>query len=78
MKVDIITPEETLYSGQAKDVRLIGLDGHFQILNNHAPIVSALAKGEIKIIDGEDILHSFQINGGIVEMSDNAIHILAQ
>lgn len=78
MKLNIITPEETIFDGEVKDVKLIGLDGHFELLNNHAPIVSALAKGEIKIIDNNDAEHSFTIESGLLEMSENNIQILAQ
>ncbi len=78
MKISIITPDSTMFEGEIKDAKLIGLDGHFEILNNHAPIVSALAKGEIKLVDMQDKEHSFQINGGLLEMSDNVIQILAQ
>ncbi|MCF0210312.1 MAG: ATP synthase F1 subunit epsilon [Bacteroidales bacterium] len=78
MTLNILTPDDLLYSGEVKDVRLIGLDGHFQILPNHAPIVSALAKGEVKIIDNEDKELVFQIKGGVLEMRDNEIQILAQ
>ncbi len=78
MKVSIITPESTIYEGEAKDVQLIGLDGHFELLENHAPIISALAKGDIKIIDTEGNEHIFHINGGIVENSNNNVQILAQ
>lgn len=78
MKVSIITPESTIYEGEAKDVQLIGLDGHFELLENHAPIISALAKGDIKIIDAEGKEHIFHINGGIVENSNNNVQILAQ
>lgn len=78
MKLTIITPDETLYTGEVKSVKLQGVQGKFEILNNHAPIVSALDKGEIKIIDVEDAQLSFSINSGILEMSDNNIQILAQ
>lgn len=49
MQVEIITPETILYSGQAEAVQLPGLDGSFQILNNHAPIISGLKEGSVKI-----------------------------
>lgn len=78
MKLTIITPDETLYTGEVKSVKLQGVQGKFEILNNHAPIVSALDKGEIKITDVEDAQLSFSINSGILEMSDNNIQILAQ
>lgn len=78
MKLNIITPEDTLYEDEVKSVQLQGTDGKFQILNNHAPIVSALDKGLIKIVDKDNKSLSFEINGGLVEMSDNHIQILAQ
>ena len=78
MKLNIITPEDTLYEGKVKSVQLQGTDGKFQLLNNHAPIISALAKGKIKITDNNDQTIEYEINGGLVEMSKNKIQILAQ
>ena len=78
MKLNIITPENTLYEGEVKSVQLQGTDGKFQLLNNHAPIISALAKGKIKITDNNDQTIEYEINGGLVEMSKNKIQILAQ
>lgn len=78
MKLNIITPEDILYDGEIKSVQLQGTDGKFQILNNHAPIISALSKGQIRITDSEDKEITFDINGGLVEMSKNKIQILAQ
>ena len=78
MKLNIITPEDTLYEGEVKSVQLQGTDGKFQLLNNHAPIISALAKGKIKITDNNAHTIEYEINGGLVEMSKNKIQILAQ
>ena len=78
MKLNIITPEDTLYEGEVKSVQLQGTDGKFQLLNNHAPIISALAKGKIKITDNNDQTIEYEINGGLIEMSKNKIQILAQ
>ena len=78
MNINIITPDATIFEGEIKDAKLIGLDGHFELLNNHAPIVSALAKGEIELVDMQDKVHKFNINGGLLEMSNNNIEILAQ
>jgi F-type H+-transporting ATPase subunit epsilon len=78
MKLNIITPEDTLYEGEVKSVQVQGTDGKFQLLNNHAPIISALAKGKIKITDNNDQTIEYEINGGLVEMSKNKIQILAQ
>ncbi len=47
LNVDILTPESTVYSGEVVSVTLPGLDGVFQVLNNHAPIISALKSGSL-------------------------------
>ena len=73
MKINIITPDSTIFEGEIKDAKLIGLDGHFELLDNHAPIVSALAKGDIELVDMQNKVHKFAINGGLLEMSDNNI-----
>ena len=49
MNLEIITPDTTIYEGEAELVQLPGIDGSFEILNNHAPLISALAKGKIKL-----------------------------
>ena len=78
MKLSIVSPEETLYEGEVKSVKMQGINGKFQVLNNHAPLISALGKGDIGIeeISGEE--KSFAINSGLVELAKNEIHILAQ
>ena len=53
MQLEIVSPEKTIFSGEAKSVYLPGSEGNFQVLNNHEPIVSTLKKGEI-MIDGVD------------------------
>ena len=86
MQLEIVSPEKTIFSGEAKSVHLPGSEGHFQILNNHAPIVSTLKKGEI-LIDGVDNLESdflvfsngkasLEIKSGVVEMKKNKLIIL--
>ena len=78
MMLDVITPEKKLFSGEVELVKVPGTNGSFEMLNNHAPIVSSLAEGEIKIIpvNGETIY--FNISGGLVELSDNYISILVE
>ena len=49
MQVEIITPEMEVFKGEAEAVQFPGLDGSFQVLSNHAPIISALAEGELKV-----------------------------
>ncbi|MDR1846898.1 MAG: F0F1 ATP synthase subunit epsilon [Bacteroidales bacterium] len=78
MRINIITPDKTLYNGEIKLAKLIGLDGSFEVLTNHAPLISVLAKGKIELVDVEDKTFSFEINGGLIEVVNNNIQILAQ
>lgn len=77
MHLEIVTPEKKLYSGDVVLVQLPGKDGSFEILKNHAPIVSSLGKGTLKLRSesGEEIF--FELNGGVVECQKNVISVLA-
>jgi len=78
MFLEIITPVKKVYSGQVKLVRLPGSKGSFEILNNHAPIISTLEKGMIKVVEesGQELF--FDVEGGVVENKDNKIIVLAE
>lgn len=77
MKLEIITPDKTIYNGEAELVQLPGIDGSFEILNNHAPLISALQKGKVKVRNnGSDDF--YEINGGVIEVLENKILILAE
>ncbi len=77
MNLEIITPDTTIYEGEAELVQLPGIDGSFEILNNHAPLISALVKGKIKIKkSGKE--EFFDINGGVIEVLNNKVLILAE
>lgn len=78
MKLSIVSPEETLYEGEVKSVKMQGIDGKFQVLNDHAPLISALSKGDVVIEEISGEKKSFAINSGLVELAKNEIHILAQ
>jgi F-type H+-transporting ATPase subunit epsilon len=78
MKLEIITPDKKLFSGDVKSVILPGSNGSFGILNNHAAMISTLIKGKIKIIDKNQSTQLFDISGGVVEVSRNTVTILAE
>jgi F-type H+-transporting ATPase subunit epsilon len=96
MQVEIITPEAKLFSGEVESVQLPGVEGSFQLLNNHAPIISALTKGTIKLdlsqgtqtfdpIEGKveqstksDKQLFVHIKGGVIEMQNNKVIVLAE
>ena len=77
MLLDILTPEKLLFEGEIKSVKLPGANGEFEILNNHAPIISTLSKGEICVTNTNNDKEKFNINGGVIEMQNNKIIVLA-
>lgn len=96
MYVEIITPESNIYAGEAVSVQLPGLDGSFQILNSHAPIISALQAGKVRVEltetfereektsemiqedkSNKKLIH-IEIKGGVVEMLNNKLIVLAE
>ncbi|MCL2289891.1 MAG: ATP synthase F1 subunit epsilon [Bacteroidetes bacterium] len=76
MIVEILTPNKTIFSGNASSIKLPGIDGSFAILENHAPLVAALAKGKVQIISDDETLY-FEIAGGVVEVLKNKVEVLA-
>ena len=80
MKVEIITPDSTIFTGDNVGlIQLPGIDGSFEILNNHAPLISVLKKGKIKLVNkGEKEERFFDINGGVIEVSNNKVLVLAE
>ena len=78
MFIEIITPDVKIFSGEVSLVQLPGTKGSFEIMNNHAPLISTLAKGKIKIIDTDKKTQFFEIKSGVVEMQKNKIIVLAE
>lgn len=89
MILEIITPEVSLFKGEVSSVSLPGLDGVFQVLNNHAPIISSLKKGELRFeasapveanshlqVSGSTV--SVQIKGGVAELNNQKLIVLAE
>ena len=77
MKVEIITPDGPVFSGEASSVKLPGADGGLEILTDHAPMVNILAKGELSIATTEG-LKTMTVDGGTVEVSNNNVTVLAE
>ena len=78
MILEIITPEKKTFEGEVTSVKFPGISGGFEILNNHAPIISALGKGDIRVITADKKTENFAINGGVIEMQNNKIIVLAE
>lgn len=68
----IVSPERAVYDGKADSVVLPGELGNFQVLVNHAPVISSLVAGEVRYVAGEET-QSLNIKGGFVEVRDNQI-----
>ncbi|MCL1851331.1 MAG: ATP synthase F1 subunit epsilon [Bacteroidetes bacterium] len=77
MNVEIITPDKEIFSGNISLIQLPGLDGLFEILENHADMVAALKKGKIKLVSEGKTLF-FEINGGTLEVVNNKVQVLAE
>lgn len=78
MLLEIIAPDQNLYSGEVDLVQVPGSKGSFEILRNHAPIISTLDKGRIKIVDTRGGITFFEVNGGVIEVKNNKIIVLAE
>ncbi len=78
MFLEIITPDKKIYSGEVKSVKLPGTDGSFGVLNNHAPIIASLKKGTLKVTEANQTVQNFEIKGGVVEVLDNKMIVLAE
>lgn len=91
MYLEIVSPEATLFAGEVTAVTVPGIDGEFQMLNNHAPIVSLLQEGKVRI-KGNIVLDEvygdkfskdsngdtiLEISSGTVEMKNNKVIVLA-
>ena len=91
MFLEIVTPEATLFSGEVESLAVPGVNGEFEMLKNHAPIVSLLKAGHVKIFGNiqleEEVENKFEkgkdrgtwlpINSGTIELKDNKVIVLA-
>ena len=78
MKVEIITPEDLAYQGEISLIQLPGIDGSFELLENHAPMIAMLSSGNVKVIEKNNDTVFFFIQGGVVEVLKNKILVLAE
>lgn len=78
MNLQIITPDATVFEGEANLVQLPGIDGSFGILNHHAPLISILKTGKVKIQLPDKTLQFIEIRGGVVEVLKDKVLILAE
>jgi F-type H+-transporting ATPase subunit epsilon len=77
MKIEIITPDKKVYDGDIKSMRVPGKKGSFQVLKDHAPIISTLEMGNVIMVEQEGAEKIFEISGGVIEVKANKIILLA-
>lgn len=77
IKLSIITPDKPVFEGEVTSVTVPGTAGNFEVLVNHAPIVSSLDKGKVIIRNGKSE-ETYQISGGVVEVIQNNVTVLAE
>lgn len=80
MELEILTPERKLFAGQVYGVQLPGIIGSFEVLEKHAPLVSALGNGKIKVLNDKsgNNVTNYQIKGGFVEVLNNKVVVLVE
>jgi F-type H+-transporting ATPase subunit epsilon len=78
MYISVLTPDRTIYQGDITSVKVPGTSGEFEILENHAPIVSSLEAGPVRLIKEEGEQMKFQIEKGFIEVLNNKISLLVQ
>ena len=77
MILEIITPDKNVFNGEVSSVTLPGKNGSFQLLKDHAPLVSTLAKGELTYTQGNKS-ESMIVDGGVIEVLNNKVLVLAE
>ncbi|MFI5186597.1 MAG: ATP synthase F1 subunit epsilon [Chitinophagales bacterium] len=79
MNLEILTPEKKLFSGEVYGVQMPGISGSFEVLEKHAPLVSALKAGRVKVLkDKQNHFSFFEIQGGFVEVLNNKVTVLVE
>ncbi len=86
MNLEILTPEKKLFSGEVFGVQMPGISGSFEVLDKHAPLISALKAGRVKVLNdrtalttaGQTHVTSYDIQGGFVEVLNNKVTVLVE
>jgi F-type H+-transporting ATPase subunit epsilon len=78
MQLEILTPEHKVYSGNVYGIQLPGIQGSFEILDRHAPMIATLGKGKMKIIKDKNTTELYEITGGFVEVLNNKASVLIE
>lgn len=78
MNLLILTPEKELFNGTINSVKVPGENGQFEVLKGHAPLVSALTSGEVRVLTEQNSKQVFEISGGFIEVLKDEVSVLVQ
>lgn len=78
LKFDLVTPDAIFFSGQANQVDVPGADGEFGVLPGHAPLISAVKDGVVRVYTGKDAIRRLFVSGGIAEVRPEACSVLSE
>jgi F-type H+-transporting ATPase subunit epsilon len=78
MRLEIITPDKEVFKGEAKQVSVPGVDGSIGFLDHHAPLITVLKAGNVKVITPDGKVENFAVKGGVVEVMKNTVLVLAE
>jgi len=77
MNLEILTPESNVFSGDVKLIKVPGSKGSFELLPQHAPVISTLEAGSLKIVEVDNKVTTIKISGGVIECHQDKVVILA-
>ncbi len=78
MHLEVLTPGKMVFSGEINLIKVPGSNGSFEVMNNHAPIISTLQEGDIKIITDDNQSQIISIKGGVIQVLKNQIIVLVE
>ncbi len=78
MFLEVLSPGRTVFSGDIELIKVPGSGGSFEVMKNHAPIISTLEKGDVRVVVNENTTKLFSIDGGVIQVVSNKIIVLAE
>ncbi len=78
MYLEVLSPGKTVFSGNIKIIKVPGTGGSFEVMKNHAPLISTLDDGKVRIVAEDDTTRLFNISGGVIQVIANKIIVLAE
>jgi len=78
MHLEVLTPGKLVFSGEIRLIKVPGSDGSFEVMDNHAPIISSLQEGNIKIITDDNQTQNIGIKGGVIQVLKDKIIVLVE